>query len=46
VNAGRTADNARSTADPVRLFTGVTLVTLFVPAVDARRERLGARSLA
>jgi hypothetical protein len=33
-------------ADPVGLFTGVTLVTALVLALDAGLERLQARSLA
>ena len=39
-------NNARSMADPVGLFTGVTLVTLLVLAIDAGLERVQARSLA
>jgi len=39
-------NNARAMADPVGLFTGVTLVTLLVLAIDAGLERLQARSLA
>ncbi len=39
-------NNARAMADPVGLFTGVTLVTLLVLAIDAMLERLQARSLA
>lgn len=38
-------NNARAMADTVGLFTGVTLVTLLVLAVDAGLERLQARSL-
>ncbi|MGH7302127.1 MAG: ABC transporter permease [Candidatus Rokuibacteriota bacterium] len=39
-------NNARAMADPVGLFTGVTLVTALVLALDAGLERLQARSLA
>lgn len=39
-------NNARAMADPVGLFTGVTLVTLLVLVIDAVLERLQARSLA
>jgi len=39
-------NNARAMADTVGLFTGVTVVTLLVLAVDAGLERLQARSLA
>jgi NitT/TauT family transport system permease protein len=39
-------NNARAMADTVGLFTGVTVVTLLVLAVDAVLERVQARSLA
>lgn len=39
-------NNARAMADPVGLFTGVTLVTVLVLALDAGLERVQARSLA
>jgi NitT/TauT family transport system permease protein len=39
-------NNARAMADPVGLFTGVTLVTVLVLAIDAVLERVQARSLA
>jgi NitT/TauT family transport system permease protein len=39
-------NNARAMADTVGLFTGVTVVTLLVLAIDAALERLQARSLA
>lgn len=39
-------NNARAMADTVGLFTGVTLVTLLVLAIDAALERLQTRSLA
>jgi len=39
-------NNARAMADTVGLFTGVTVVTLLVLAIDAGLERLQARSLA
>jgi NitT/TauT family transport system permease protein len=39
-------NNARAMADTVGLFTGVTMVTLLVLAIDAALERLQARSLA
>ena len=39
-------NNARAMADPVGLFTGVTVVTVLVLAIDAGLERVQARSLA
>lgn len=39
-------NSARAMADTVGLFTGVTVVTLLVLAIDAALERLQARSLA
>lgn len=39
-------NNARAMADPVGLFTGVTVVTVLVLVIDAALERLQARSLA
>lgn len=39
-------NNARAMADTVGLFTGVTLVTVLVLAIDAGLERLQTRSLA
>jgi len=38
-------NNARAMADPVGLFTGVTVVTILVLAIDAGLERVQARSL-